>query len=113
MSYAAHLSIEVAGRGAQAWGLMDMAVQGFFDGMERRRLDDLDATQRLIAEVALARRAAAAALAEAERLRDENARLRGDLRSAQTGMISERARADRLDGSLRRLIGAVQASRAA
>lgn len=71
----ARVMSDVAGRGMQAIGLMDMAFSGFFDALETQRAERVDAVSALVAELGRARRVAVAAQAEAARLRQENATL--------------------------------------
>ncbi|KST61181.1 hypothetical protein AO398_00380 [Methylobacterium sp. GXS13] len=108
-----HVLADVTGRGTQALMLGHFAVQDFCAGIERARVEEVDAVSAVVAELHRARRQAAAAVAEVERLRAEAAQLREDLRSAGGALAAERARADRLDGSLRRLIAGVRAHQAA
>lgn len=107
-----HVTMDVLGRGTQALMLGHYAVQDFFSGLERARAEEVDAVSAVVAELHRARRQAAAAVAEVERLRAEADQLRADLRSAGGALAAERARADQLDGSLRRLIAGVHADRA-
>lgn len=97
MSHATHISADVAGRGAQAFGVFDALVQGAFDGLERARVEELDAVSELVAELGRARRAAVAAQAQAAAAEAEAARLRGELHSCGGALAHERARADRAE----------------
>jgi|GEM_PF-2730241 len=108
-----HVMSDVVGRGTQALLLGHFAVQDFFSGIEQARAEEVDAVSAVVTELHRARRQAAAAVAEVERLRAEAAQLREDLRSAGGALAAERARADHLDGSLRRLIAGVRAHQAA
>ncbi|MCJ2078778.1 hypothetical protein MKK68_24580 [Methylobacterium sp. E-016] len=113
MSYETrHITADVVGRSAQGMLLAHYALKDFCAGIERARVEEVDAVSTVVAELHRARRQAAAALAEVERLRAEADQLRQDLRSAGGALAAERARADRLDGSLRRLIAGVHADRA-
>ena len=71
MSHAAHISVDVAGRGFQAAGIVIGAIQQQAAVRENRRLSDLEAVEHLVAELDRARRIAAQAQAETRRLRTE------------------------------------------
>ena len=71
MTHAAHLSLDVAGRGFQAAGIVIGAIQQNAARRETRRLNDLEAVEHLVAELDRARRVGAQAQAETRRLRSE------------------------------------------
>lgn len=108
-----HITADVVGRGAQAFALGRMAVQGFFDDLRERQAEDVDAVQALVAELRRARRQAAAAQAEAAQARREIAALR----VANAILVGEArhavARAERAERIGLNVIAAVQRDRAA
>lgn len=113
MTHTAHLALDVGSRLAQGGAVVHGAIEGFFDGIERARLDEVDAVQALVAELGRARRRAAAAEAEAVQGRREIAALRQerDVLAGEARLAV--ARADRAEGIAHRVIEAVQRDRAA
>ncbi|TXM71413.1 hypothetical protein FV226_15220 [Methylobacterium sp. WL12] len=93
MTIAARVMYDVGSRGAQAFGLMDMAVRDFAADMAERRATDIEAVSDLGDELVRTRRALAAAKSEIARARQESAVLAHELAAAN-------ARADRAKGAL-------------
>ena len=108
-----HITADVIGRGAQAFSLAHMGLQGFFNEMRERQAQDVDAVQALVAELGQARRRAAVAEAEAAQARYETA----TLREANAVLAGEAclaiARAERAERIGLNVIAAVQRDRAA
>ncbi|QGY03190.1 hypothetical protein MMSR116_15835 [Methylobacterium mesophilicum SR1.6/6] len=81
-----HVMADVAGRGLQAFGLMHAAVDGIIGSIQDQQADDRHAVIDLVAELGRARRAAAAAQAEAARLAAENAALHAALARSRAAL---------------------------
>ncbi|MCJ2060599.1 hypothetical protein MKL09_29250 [Methylobacterium sp. J-048] len=93
MTPTAHIMADVAGRGAQAFGLVNMAIQDFTAARAEQRATDLEATHDLGVELVRTRRALGAVRAEVATARQESAVLAHELAAAN-------ARADRAEAAL-------------
>ena len=102
MTHAAHISLDVAGRGFQVAGILVGAARQHAAVREHRRVDDLGAAEALAEEIVRLRRQVALAQAETRQVRAETAVLVGEVSHAS-------ARADRAETALARLLRVIQA----
>jgi hypothetical protein len=93
MTVTAHVIGDVVGRGAQAFGLVDMAIRDFTAARAEQRATDIEATHDLGVELVRTRRALGAAKSEVARARQESAVLAHELAAAN-------ARADQAEAAL-------------
>lgn len=107
MSAVVHTAIGASNRIATGGMLLGGIVEAIADGIEMRRIEEMSAVERLVAELARARQDAAAYATEAARSRQaaavhaaEAARLRRELSTCGAALGAERTRAERAERAL-------------